>query len=206
LSKEKVPKKKGPPGPWSFGLPSPFLENRVREPNSPASLTTGSGSTAVRDSPVFIVGLGGGHGSIASLPPCHLMLNSCRCYNVLYVRYRPKADIETSFYGDFKMDFQLIENANSYDDQQAIFIGAVIESIKEKLEDAGLKGKKLKEITGNVSFAVATLIDNSASIEFEGKEVVPLLTFLENENELIHCGGSSYTHEYVFGALDEIFE
>ncbi|MBL4796174.1 MAG: hypothetical protein JKY50_02035 [Oleispira sp.] len=104
------------------------------------------------------------------------------------------------------MEFKLKLDADEHDDQQAIFIGAIIEDVKSKLETSGLKGEALKELTGNISFGIATLIDNSSSIEFEDKEVVPVLTFLEGDSELIHCGGNSFTHEYVFGVLDEVFE
>ncbi|MEW8632247.1 MAG: hypothetical protein AB2591_19795 [Candidatus Thiodiazotropha sp.] len=104
------------------------------------------------------------------------------------------------------MEFKIKSHADEYDEQQVTFIGAIIEEVKSKLEEAGMKGEQLKEITGNISFGIATLIDNSASIEFDGKEIFPLLTFIENDDELIHCGGNSYTHEYVFGVLDEVFE
>ncbi len=104
------------------------------------------------------------------------------------------------------MEFKLKLDSDEYDGQQAIFIGAIIEDVKAKLEEAGIKDEALKDLAGNISFGFATLIDNSSSIEFDGKEIVPVLTFLEGEEELIHCGGNSYTHEYVFGVLDEIFE
>lgn len=104
------------------------------------------------------------------------------------------------------MEFKLKLDSDEYDDQQAFFIGAIIEDVKTKLEVAGIKGEALKDLTGNISFGIATLIDNSSSIEFDGKEIVPVLTFLDGGKELIHCGGNSYTHEYVFGVLDEIFE
>lgn len=104
------------------------------------------------------------------------------------------------------MEFNLRLDSDEYDNQQVMFIGAIIEAVKTKLEEAGIKGEELKELTGNISFGVAALIDNSSSIEFEDKEVVPVLTFLEGEKNLIHCGGNSYTHEYVFGVLDEVFE
>jgi len=104
------------------------------------------------------------------------------------------------------MEFKIRLDADEYDEQQAIFIGAIIEKVKAKLAEAGIKGESLKELTGNISFGIATLIDNSSSIEFDGKEIVPLLTFLQGEEELIHCGGNSFTHEYVFGVLDEVFE
>ncbi len=86
------------------------------------------------------------------------------------------------------MEFKLKLDSDEYDGQQAIFIGAIIEDVKAKLEEAGIKGKALKDLAGNISFGFATLIDNSSSIEFDGKEIVPVLTFLEGEEVLIHCG------------------
>ena len=104
------------------------------------------------------------------------------------------------------LDLKLTLDAENYDEQQVIFTGAIIEDVKARLEEAGIKGNQLKELVGNISFGIATLIDNSASIEHEGKEIFPLLTFyIENNDNLIHCDGNSYMHEYVFGALDEIF-
>ena len=105
------------------------------------------------------------------------------------------------------MDINLKLNAKKYDEQQVIFIRTIIEDVKSRLEEAGINGDQLKELAGNISFGIATLIDNSASIEFEGKEIFPQLTFyIEDNDNLIHCDGNSYTHEYVFGLLDEIFQ
>ena len=100
----------------------------------------------------------------------------------------------------------LILDDDKFDEQQPIFIGDIIEKIKFSLKEAGLSGEELKKVTGNIAFGIACSIDNSSSIEFEGMEVVPYLTFQSGENEIIHCGETSYTHEYVFGGLDEIFE
>ena len=105
------------------------------------------------------------------------------------------------------MNLKLKLNAEEFDEQQVIFIGAIVEDVKARLEEEGVVGDKLKELVGNISFGIATLIDNSASIEFQGKEIFPQLTFYSEENdELIHCDGNSYLHEYVFGLVDEIFE
>ena len=82
------------------------------------------------------------------------------------------------------MEFKIKSSADDYDDQQVIFIGAIIEEVKSKLEEAGLKGEKLREVTDNISFGIATLIDNSASIEFDGKETGVLGTqYLIQENQ-----------------------
>lgn len=105
------------------------------------------------------------------------------------------------------MDLKLKLDADEFDEQQIILIGSIIEDVKSRLEDSGIKGQQLKELVGNISFGIATLIDNSASIEFEGKEIFPQLTFYsEDEDNLIHCDGNSYMHEYVFGVLDEVFK
>ena len=105
------------------------------------------------------------------------------------------------------MDLKLNLNAEEYDEQQVIFIRAIIEDVKSRLEETGISGNQLKDLVGNISFGIATLIDNSASVEFEEKEIFPQLAFyLEDNDELVHCGGNSYMHEYVFGLLDELFE
>lgn len=101
------------------------------------------------------------------------------------------------------MDLKL--EPDKFDEYQGVFIGEIIEQIKMKLDEAGLAGEKLKEVTGNIAFSIACTIDATAGIEFEGMEINPYLTFQSGDNEIIHCGGNSFTHEYVYGVLDEVF-
>ena len=68
------------------------------------------------------------------------------------------------------MVLKLKLDSDEYDDQQAIFIGAIVEDVKAQLEEAGIRGEALKELTGSISFGVVTLIDNSSSIEFDDKK------------------------------------
>lgn len=104
------------------------------------------------------------------------------------------------------MEFKIQLAADQYDDQQKIFIRSIIENVKYTLKQGGLTGQKLKDLTGEVSFSIASLIDNATSIEFEEREIVPVLTFLCENEKLTHCGGNSYTHEYVFEIIEELFE
>lgn len=98
------------------------------------------------------------------------------------------------------------QDEDIFDECQSILIGEIIERIKGNLEDAGIKGPLLKELTGNIAFSMATTLDNSSTTEFDGLVVNPVLTFQQSDEELTHCGSNSYMHEYVFGTLDEIFD
>ena len=98
------------------------------------------------------------------------------------------------------------KEGKEYIEQQIVFIGAVIEEIKRYLEEVGLDGDELRDETEDLSLRISTIIDNTSTSEFKGKEVFPLLTFIKGDNELIHCGGNSYTHEYVNRLLDDIFK
>jgi hypothetical protein len=89
-------------------------------------------------------------------------------------------------------------NSHKFDEHQAIFIGEIIEQIKRKLEVVGFECERLKEITGNIDFIFACTIDNTSGIVFDGIDVNPYLTFQSGDNKIIHCGGNSFTHEYVF--------
>lgn len=100
---------------------------------------------------------------------------------------------------------QLEIDVNKFDEHQIIFIREIIEQIRFKLAAAGYSGNELKELTGEIAFSVASTIDDTAKIEYEGTEVRPYLTFITEDDQLIHCGENSYTHEYVASLVNEVF-
>ncbi|MEJ0040679.1 MAG: hypothetical protein WDO68_32445 [Gammaproteobacteria bacterium] len=63
----------------------------------------------------------------------------------------------------------------------------------------------VQQLTGSIAFAVASLIDGTASAEFEGKELDPHLAFAVRAGELLYAGGNSWMHEYVCRVLPEVF-
>jgi len=89
-------------------------------------------------------------------------------------------------------------------EQQEIFTGEMVARIAGHLEEAGIKGEQLKELTGKLAFEVACMIDDVSGIEFDGVEANPYLTFLK-EDEIIHLGGNSTTHEMLYGILNAMF-
>ncbi|WP_460227987.1 hypothetical protein, partial [Aurantivibrio infirmus] len=95
----------------------------------------------------------------------------------------------------------------SYLAKQEVFTGEMIARIADHLENAGIKDTQLKGLTGKIAFEIATMIDDTAGLEFDGVEANPYLTFVsENDNdEIIHLGGNSYCHELVYGILNAMF-
>lgn len=100
---------------------------------------------------------------------------------------------------------KLRSDPESYMEQQEIFTGVMITRIADHLEEAGIKGDQLKEVTGKLAFEIACLIDDVSGIEFEGVAANPYLTFLSKDDEIIHLGGNSTTHEMVYGILNAMF-
>ncbi len=92
--------------------------------------------------------------------------------------------------------------------QQEVFTGEMIARIADHLENSGVKGEKLKELTGNIAFEIASMVDDVAGLEFEGVKANPYLTFLTGKeyDELIHTGGNSTCHEMVYGILNAMFK
>jgi len=101
---------------------------------------------------------------------------------------------------------KLKSDSQSYIEQQEVFTGEMVARIANHLEEAGISGSQLKELTGKIAFEVACMIDDVSRIEFDGIEANPYLTFLNGDDELIHLGGNSYTHELVYGILNAMFE
>lgn len=93
-----------------------------------------------------------------------------------------------------------------FEEFQELFIEEITKSIMTKLVEAGLEGEKMEQITADIAFSIASIIDDTTSIEADGVEVKPYLTFRENDDELIHCGENAYSYEFVIGILKKLFD
>jgi hypothetical protein len=92
-----------------------------------------------------------------------------------------------------------------FDEQQFALVRELVQTIRVKLQEAGLTGEKLEEATASISFSVASTIDDTSAIEVDGKAVHPYLMFRTSDDELTHCGENSYTHEFVYEVLQSLF-
>ncbi|WP_295541241.1 hypothetical protein [uncultured Thiohalocapsa sp.] len=93
-----------------------------------------------------------------------------------------------------------------FEQQQALFVRALVQSIRVKLQEAGLRGEALEETTASIAFSVASTIDDTSAIEIDGSEVHPYLTFRTGDAALTHCGENAYTHEFVYETLQKMLE
>jgi hypothetical protein len=100
---------------------------------------------------------------------------------------------------------QLTLDTSKFEAHQAIFISEIVEKIKIKLQEADVDPEKLEDLTASIALSVASTIDDTAGIEADGVEVHPYLTFRANDDEIIHCGENSFSYEYVYGAMKELF-
>lgn len=92
-----------------------------------------------------------------------------------------------------------------FDEQQAIFVGEMVERIKLKLQEGGVEQEKLEDLTASIALSIAGLIDDVSGIEVDGVEVHPYLTFRIDSEELVHCGENANTYEHVYGAMRKLF-
>lgn len=92
-----------------------------------------------------------------------------------------------------------------FDKRQRALVEHMVGAIKRELENVDAPSEVVRQLTGSIAFAVASLSDGAASVEFEGKELDPHLTFPVGADELLYAGGSSWMHEYVYRVLPEVF-
>jgi hypothetical protein len=100
---------------------------------------------------------------------------------------------------------QLKLDVSQFEKLQAIFTAEIVEKIKIKLLEAGLEQERLEDLTASIALSITGTIDDLAGIEEDGLEVHPYLTFRTDDDELIHCGEQSCTHELVYGAMRKLF-
>lgn len=77
---------------------------------------------------------------------------------------------------------------------------------EENIDEVKIPDNKARELVENISFSVATILDGSRTVEYDNVEANPIITFQENEKELVYPAGRSWMHEYVFGTISEIYD
>ncbi len=100
---------------------------------------------------------------------------------------------------------QLNLDPSVFEEQQALLVRDLVENIRVKLQEAGLEGNTLADVTAGVAFSVASIIDDTSAIEIDGTEVHPYLAFRTADDALTHCGENAYTHEFVYDAVKQLF-
>jgi hypothetical protein len=95
-----------------------------------------------------------------------------------------------------------------FDELQLHLIREIIGTIKSQLEESGIPKKKIAEITGDLAFSIAAIIDGSRVMQANSRPVIPVLAFAENSERvsLVARPGGSSMHEYVMGIVDDVFD
>jgi hypothetical protein len=101
---------------------------------------------------------------------------------------------------------QMNLDSTGFDDLQMLLVRELVQNIRVKLQEAGITGTKLEDLTASIAFSVASTIDDTSAIEVDGAEAHPYLTFRTSDDELTHCGENSYTHEFVYEVLRSMDE
>ena len=101
---------------------------------------------------------------------------------------------------------KLIENQGAYEDMQNHLVRAIANSIKSELEDRKLSADLVKDLTADLTFSIATILDASAVVPFLGGTLKPVITFQTNDDTLVWVGASSYMHDEVYGWVYDLFE
>lgn len=100
---------------------------------------------------------------------------------------------------------KLLFDREQYDNSQAVLVTEMVDMIKIKLEQAGIEGNQLQEITASIGSSITSIIDGTTMMKDGDKDVRPYLTFETDDEELVHIGENAYTHEFLFEALNKVF-
>ena len=101
-----------------------------------------------------------------------------------------------------KIDVRVDES--HYDKQQWHLIREIIRVIRSDLAQAGIPKSKLAEVTGDIAFSIATILDGCSVVVADGHALIPMLTFAEDGEriKLVTRPGGSFMHEYVYNIVD----
>src|SRR6516225_2984360 len=107
------------------------------------------------------------------------------------------------------MEIVYEEGDGDYEQYQALLIQELVGSVRQRLEAAGIKGKRLQDLVEGIAFDVGAIIDGSQVVSTDEDHLIPVLGFAEGRMRdqllLSHTGGGSSLHEFVPGAVGEEF-
>ena len=108
------------------------------------------------------------------------------------------------------MEIVYEEGDGDYEQYQALLLQELVGSIRQRLEEAGIKGKRLRDGVAGIAFDVGAIMDGSQVVSCEDDHLVPILGFAEGRMRdqllLSHSGGGSSLHGFVPGTVDEEFD
>ncbi len=87
--------------------------------------------------------------------------------------------------------------SDDFDRYQQELTQQIVTAIRYELEKVDTPDDLVRELTENIAFAVTSLIDDTAGLEINGKSISPILTFLNEREELEFSKGNSWMHEHV---------
>src|SRR5690349_3158911 len=94
----------------------------------------------------------------------------------------------------------LNNNREEYEKSEIAFLQALVCTLRTQLEEAGLKGRKLKSATGDLAFAITEILDGERVVpELDG--LIPTIAFLSDNSSKLLVSEPTL-HERVFGCVD----
>ncbi|MGB0722663.1 MAG: hypothetical protein ACPGU7_09730 [Gammaproteobacteria bacterium] len=97
-------------------------------------------------------------------------------------------------------------DTEQFEDLQTAFIEEIVRTISLKLQEGGMSGQAMEEMTASLAFSIASIIDDTSMIESDGTAVKPYLAFRDGDETLVHCGENAYTYEFIIPILKKLFD
>ena len=93
-----------------------------------------------------------------------------------------------------------------FDDWQRALGRTLTEQIRDALKTVALTPEQRKELTADIGFRVAAILDGSGGV-FKGEEeaqVVVMFSEVASPDNLTACEGESWMHEYAQGWVEDM--
>ena len=98
---------------------------------------------------------------------------------------------------------EIIRDEEQFGERQELFLRRLMRGIRRDLEGANVPADKLHELTADLSFTVASLLDG-ADADRTPRPIVAFATD-ESRTRLLLPPAGSHLHELVYGIADDLF-
>jgi len=101
---------------------------------------------------------------------------------------------------------QVIEDEGEFDRHQLQLVREIARLVKQVLDRKGVAADLVPDLTEQLTFQLATLLDGDSMLEFEGRPFVPAIAFALNDErtQVLGAAGGSWMHEYAIGIAESV--
>ncbi len=97
---------------------------------------------------------------------------------------------------------EIRQDRSEFERRQFRLLKDIASGVKQQLENAGLPPQTVEEVTGTITFSVASILDDGGAVS----AARPVMAFADEGTRVLMDPGGTWMHEVAFSLVEDLFD